>query len=80
MFRCVCLIGDLSDFNACIVQNRQAVVAKAAGDKSKAFEWLEKAYQERSNYVAYPKVFPIVDPRRSDPRFADLLRRVGLPQ
>ena len=50
------------------------------GDKDKAFEWLEKAYQERSNYIAYLKVFPIVDPLRSDPRFADLLRRVGLPQ
>ena len=50
------------------------------GDKDKAFEWLEKAFQERSNYVAYLKVFPIADPLRSDPRFADLLRRVGLPQ
>src|SRR5688572_26910650 len=50
------------------------------GDKDKAFEWLEKAYQERSNYVAYLKVFPIADPLRSDARYADLLRRVGLPQ
>ena len=50
------------------------------GDKDKAFEWLEKAFQEKSNYVAYLKVFPIADPLRSDPRFADLLRRVGLPQ
>ena len=50
------------------------------GDKDKAFEWLETAYMERSNYVAYLKVFPIVDPLRSDPRYADLLRRIGLPQ
>lgn len=50
------------------------------GDKDKAFEWLEKAYEERSNFVAYLKVFPILDPLRSDPRFNDLLRRVGLPQ
>jgi TolB-like protein/DNA-binding winged helix-turn-helix (wHTH) protein/Flp pilus assembly protein TadD len=50
------------------------------GDKEKAFEWLERAYQERSNYLGYLKVFPIVDPLRSDPRFADLIRRIGLPQ
>ncbi len=49
-------------------------------DKDQAFVWLEKAFQERSNYVAYLKVFPILDPLRSDPRFAELVRRVGLPQ
>ena len=50
------------------------------GDKEQAFVWLEKAYQERSNYLAYLKVFPILDPLRSDPRFTDLVRRVGLPE
>ena len=48
------------------------------GDKEQAFVWLEKAYQERSNYLAFLKVFPIVDPLRSDPRFDELTRRVGL--
>jgi len=50
------------------------------GDKDQTFIWLEKAYQERSNYLAYLKVFPILDPVRSDPRFADLVRRIGLAQ
>jgi len=50
------------------------------GDKDQAFIWLEKAYQERSNYLAYLKVFPLIDPLRSDPRYADLVRRIGLPQ
>jgi TolB-like protein/DNA-binding winged helix-turn-helix (wHTH) protein/Tfp pilus assembly protein PilF len=50
------------------------------GDKNQAFVWLEKAFEERSNYLAYLKVFPLVDPLRSDPRFADLAQRVGLPQ
>jgi TolB-like protein/DNA-binding winged helix-turn-helix (wHTH) protein/Flp pilus assembly protein TadD len=50
------------------------------GDKDQAFAWLEKAYQERSAYVAWIKVFPILDPLRSDPRFTDLLRRVGLAE
>ena len=50
------------------------------GDKEQAFVWLEKAYQERSNFMAYLKVFPLVDPLRDDPRFADLVRRIGLAQ
>ncbi len=50
------------------------------GDKDQAFAWLEKAYQEKSNYVVFLKVFPILDPIRSDPRFADLVRRIGLPE
>jgi len=48
------------------------------GDKEQAFVWLEKAYQERSNYIAYLKVFPILDPIRNDRRFADLVKKVGL--
>jgi hypothetical protein len=48
------------------------------GDKEQAFVWLEKAFQERSNYVAFLKVFPLLDPIRSDPRFNDLVRRIGL--
>jgi TolB-like protein/DNA-binding winged helix-turn-helix (wHTH) protein/Flp pilus assembly protein TadD len=47
-------------------------------DKDQAFFWLEKAYQERSYYLAYLKVFPADDPLRSDPRLDDLLRRMGL--
>jgi TolB-like protein/DNA-binding winged helix-turn-helix (wHTH) protein/Tfp pilus assembly protein PilF len=48
------------------------------GDKEQAFVWLEKAFKERSNYVAYLKVFPLLDPIRSDRRFDDLVRRIGL--
>jgi len=48
------------------------------GDKDQAFFWLEKAYQERCNYLAYLKVFPADDPLRSDPRIDDLLQRMGL--
>ncbi len=47
-------------------------------DKDQAFRWLEKAYQERSNHLAFFKVNPTVDPLRSDPRFDELLKRVGL--
>ncbi len=50
------------------------------GDKEQAFVWLEKAYQEKSNILQFLKVHPYFDPLRGDPRFADLLRRVGLDQ
>jgi Flp pilus assembly protein TadD len=50
------------------------------GEKERAFVWLEKAYLERSNFIAYLSVVPLADSLRSDPRFSDLLRRVGLPE
>lgn len=48
------------------------------GDKEKALEYLEKAYQERSTWLMWIKVDPRFDPLRSDPRFADLLQRMKL--
>lgn len=50
------------------------------GDKDKAFGWLEKAYDERSESMTWLKVDPVYDPLRTDPRYQDLLRRVGLAQ
>ena len=55
-----------------------ALVYAGLGDKDKAFEWLEHAYRDRSGSVRYLKIEPRLDPLRSDPRFADLMRRVGL--
>ena len=51
----------------------------AAGDKESAFAWLEKAYAAHQADLVSIKIEPAFDPLRSDPRFADLLRRVGLP-
>jgi len=50
------------------------------GDKDQAFAFLDKAYDERDNMIVLLKVEPIFDPMRSDPRFANLLRRVGFPE
>ena len=48
------------------------------GDNEQAFVWLERAYQEKSTILLFLKTHPHFDPIRSDPRFADLLHRVGL--
>ncbi|MGB9079559.1 MAG: tetratricopeptide repeat protein [Terracidiphilus sp.] len=48
------------------------------GDNEDAFAWFERAYREQSNILIYIKVFPLYDPLRGDPRFQDLVRRVGL--
>jgi TolB-like protein/DNA-binding winged helix-turn-helix (wHTH) protein/tetratricopeptide (TPR) repeat protein len=49
------------------------------GDNDRAFAWLEKAYARRESSLQSLKVFIAWDPIRSDPRFAEMVRRVGLP-
>ena len=49
-------------------------------DYDQTFSWLEQAYKDKSNIMQHLKVDPMFDPLRSDPRFQDLLRRVGLDQ
>jgi hypothetical protein len=48
------------------------------GDYNEAFSWFEQGYRERSNLLQWIKVEPYPDALRNDPRFADLIRRVGL--
>ena len=50
------------------------------GDKDQAFRWLNTAYQERDPDLVGLKTDFLLDPLRSDPRFAELVRKVGLPQ
>ena len=50
------------------------------GNRDRAFAWRDKAYAERNWCIIYLKPDHVWDPLRSDPRFSDLLRRVGLPQ
>ena len=57
-----------------------AAVYTRLGEADAAFEWLEKAYERRVLGLAWIRVIPSFDPLRSDPRFDDLLRRVGLPE
>ena len=56
-----------------------ALIHLGLSERDKAFEYLEKAYAERSNSMPWLKVEPKFDAIRSDPRYLDLLRRVGFP-
>jgi tetratricopeptide (TPR) repeat protein len=55
-----------------------ATVFAGVGDSDTAFQWLEKAYAQRESQMAFLNITRRMDPLRSDPRFADLLRRMGL--
>jgi TolB-like protein/Flp pilus assembly protein TadD len=55
-----------------------ALVYAGLGRKKEAFKWLEESYSARDVGLLYLKVDPPLDPLRSDPRFDDLVRRVGL--
>jgi len=56
-----------------------ALIHVALNKNEQALEWLERAYQERSDLLVYLKVDARVDKLRSDERFKDLVKRVGLP-
>ena len=50
------------------------------GQADPAFQWLDKAYEERVPFLLHLRADPDFKPLRSDPRFADLVRRIGFPQ
>ena len=51
-----------------------------ADEKDQAFAWLEKGLKEKSDRIQYLKIDHMVDSLRSDPRYADMLKRMGMPQ
>ena len=54
------------------------LIYSGLGEKDKAFEWIEKAYEARDTQIIRLKAFPAVDNLRSDPRFITLLKKIGL--
>jgi len=76
------LLSEMKDLSVrqYVPADRIALIYAGLGDKDEAFAWLEKAYDERSFNMTWLKVEPRWDSLRSDPRFADLVRRLGLPQ
>ena len=57
-----------------------AVIYAGLGEQDEVFRWLEKGYEQRSSGIPYLTTDPFWYVMHSDPRYADLLRRIGLPQ
>jgi eukaryotic-like serine/threonine-protein kinase len=57
-----------------------AGVYASLGNKDKAFEYLENAYTGHNIEITLEIRYPLFDPLRSDPRYADLMKRIGLPE
>jgi len=55
-----------------------ALVWTGLGDRDRAFQWLDQAYDEDCEYLVYLSTEPMADPLRSDPRFPRLLQKLGL--
>jgi eukaryotic-like serine/threonine-protein kinase len=55
-----------------------ALIATGMGEHNQALDWLEQAYADRAQMLSELKAEPAFDPLRADPRFCDLMRRVGL--
>ncbi len=58
----------------------RALLNMTLGEVDTAFEWLERAYQARDPGLTSSLGAPQFDPIRADPRFQDLLRRIGFPE
>lgn len=77
--------GVLDELAALPRQNRYrtsyavALIYCGMGDKEATFHWLDEAYKERTHWLVWLKTDPRWNSVRSDPRFRDLVRRVGLP-
>lgn len=56
-----------------------AMVYLGLGDKEQAYQWLEKGFEERSSWMTYLNLDPRLDKLRHEPRFRELVHRVGLP-
>jgi hypothetical protein len=77
MYKIICELTELST-KKYVSPYAIAIIYTGLGEKDLAFEWLEKAYADRTARLSEPPDPPF-DNLRSDPRFRNLVRRVGLP-
>lgn len=68
--------GDPARLNAFGVATYYA----AAGETDAAFDWLERAFEDRTPQLLHLTFHPLLAPIRDDPRFDELLRRIGIPE
>jgi tetratricopeptide (TPR) repeat protein len=75
------LLGELLEISKTkyVGASEIAGIYMELNDFDRSFEWLDKAYKDRSPALMWLKVGPFYDPLRTDPRFQELLRRMGLP-
>jgi len=73
------ILNELKTREAEDLEGQIAQVYVALNDKESAFKWLEIAYQRRSKELLWLKL-SAYEPLRADPRYADLVRRIGFPQ
>jgi hypothetical protein len=59
-------------------RNSERDFQEVAGETEKVFLWLDEAHKQRALFLAWINVEPMFDSVRSDPRFVDLVKRIGL--
>ena len=76
----ISLVGELKEMSKQSFRGSydRAILYTALGEQDKAFEQLNKAYEERSGWIINLKVEPQFDSLRTDPRYAPLLQRLNL--
>jgi serine/threonine-protein kinase len=74
------VIDEMKSEQGYVAPYQIALVHVALGEKDASFRLLEKDYQERNEVLVWARVDPLLDGLRADPRFADLMRRVGHAQ
>jgi hypothetical protein len=75
------VIADLQELskNTYVAPTNFAKIYIGLGDKDEAFAWLEKGFQQRDFWLTFLEGDPVFESLRPDPRFQNLVRRIGLP-
>jgi hypothetical protein len=77
---CRLALGDSFPVHVYVDPYNIALLCDGLKDNNLTIEWMERAYNERSSSLYALSTETVSDSLRSDPRYADLVRRIGLPQ